>query len=343
MAAKISRRTLMAGATAAVVAAPYVARGQAALTKVRFTTSWAFQGDTGFLLLGRDKGFFKDVGIDFTINRGFGSGRVPIDIAAGTYDMGEGDVNPVFKFMAEKPERGLVTVAIMADSSPLTAITHVDSPIKKPKDLEGATLAAPEFDAGRQMFPAFARVAGIDLSKVKWMSVAPELREPMLVQKRADGITGFITSASLSLKALGMDWPQQRHLLYKDYGLDLYSMSYTTTREFISKNPDAVKATMSAVFRSLIYAHKNPDEAIAALKKQEPLTDPKIEMERLQAAEKYMVITDYVRKNGLSTIDPARLERGIRAIEESFNLKTTLKAADVYTDAFLPPAAQRMI
>lgn len=343
MATKISRRTLLAGGTAAIVAAPHVARGQAALTRVRFTTSWALQGDSAFLLLGREKGFFREVGIDFQVNRGFGSGRVPVDVAAGTYDMGEGDFNPVLKFMGEKPERGLVVVAMLADSSPLTAITHADGPIKTPKDLEGRTLAAPEFDAGRQIFPAFARAAGIDASKVKWMSVAPELREPMLVQKRADAITGFVTSAGLSLKALGMDWPQMKLMMYKDHGLELYSGAYTTTREFIAKNPEAVKATVGAIMRSLVYAHRNPDETIEVLKKVEPLTNGPIELERLKTYEKFMMVTDHVRQNGISAVEPGRLTRNIEAIELSFNMKINLKPEDIYTDAFLPPREQRLV
>jgi NitT/TauT family transport system substrate-binding protein len=343
MVRQITRRTLIVAAGATVLAAPYVARAQAALTRVRFTSSWALQGDISFLVLGKEKGFFRDAGVDLVINRGFGSGRVPVDIAAGTYDIGEGDINPVLKFMAEKPERGLVVAGVLADSSPLAAITHSDGPIKKPKDLEGRTLAAPEFDAGRQMFPAFARAAGIDASKVNWMSVSPELREPMLVQKRSDGITGFVTSASLSLKALGMDWPKQHLMFYKDYGLDLYSGAYTTTREFASKHPEAVRGTIAAVIRSYIYAYKNPDESIQALKKAEPLTDVAIEKERLETHHKYMGITEHVRRNGISTVDSARLQRGIEAIELSFGLKTSLKAADAYTDAFLPPRDQRML
>ena len=37
-----------------------------------------------------------------------------------------------------------------------------DSPITKPKDLEGKTLGAPPGDGQRQMFPAFAKLNGID-------------------------------------------------------------------------------------------------------------------------------------------------------------------------------------
>ena len=343
MTRSISRRSFAAGVGTIALAAPLVARGQGALTKVRYTMDWAFQGPIAFAILGRDKGFFREAGVDIALSCGFGGGRVPVDIAAGAYEMGQADINPTLKFMAENPDRGLVVIAITSDRSPLLVVSHADGPVKMPKDLEGRTLAAPEFDAARQMFPAFARAASIDASKIKWLSVQPELREPMLVQKRADAITGFITSAGISLKALGMDWPQQRHLFYRDYGLDLYSHGIITTRDFLQRQPDAARGTVRAMLRSLIYAYRNAEEAIQALKRAEPLTDVPIEMERLKINDKYLTVTDNVLRNGLSSVDPQRLERSIRAIEASFGLKTSLKPADVYIDAFLPPREQRML
>ncbi len=193
------------------------------------------------------------------------------------------------------------------------------------------------------MFPAFALAAGIDLTKINWMSVTPELREPMLVQKRADGVTGIVTSTALSLKALGMDWPQQNIMLYRDHGLDLYSTGIITTREFMQKQPDAVRRVLRANFRSMIYAHHNQPEAIRNLKQVEPLTDVVIEAERLAAAEKYMTVTDNVRKNGLSSVDATRLGKQIAAIETAFGFKANLKPEDIYTEAFLPPKAERML
>lgn len=341
MASTLSRRSFVATGVAAL-AAPYVVRAQT-LTKVRYTMDWAFQGPSSFMLLGREKGFFREAGIDLVLSRGFGSGRVPVDIAAGTYDMGQADINPMLKFAAEKPERGLTLVSITADKSGLSAITHASGPIKTPKDLEGKTLAAPEFDAGRQMFPAFAQAAGIDAKKINWMSVTPELREPMLVQKRADGVTGIVTSTALSLKALGMDWPQQHIMLYRDHGLDLYSTGVITTREFLQKQPDTVRRVLQANFRSMIYAHHHQAEAIQNLKQVEPLTDVIIEAERLATAEKYMTVTDNVRKNGLSSVDPQRLGKQIEAIETAFGFKANLKPEDIYTEAFLPAKAERML
>lgn len=39
------------------------------------------------------KGFFREAVPNITIVRSFGSGRVPTDIAAGAYDMGQGNIS----------------------------------------------------------------------------------------------------------------------------------------------------------------------------------------------------------------------------------------------------------
>ncbi len=337
----IQRRHLL-GAAASLAALPAFAQGTP-LTKLKFTLDWARQGPNAYVDLGKEKGFFRDAGIDVTIDRGFGSGRVPTDIAAGTYDMGQGDIGPVIKFMAQNPDSDLIAVAIWGDRSLMGVTVRSDSAVKLPKDLEGKTLAAPETDGGRQLFPAFAKAANLDVSKINWMTVTSELREPMLVQKKADGITGAVTSTSMSLKTLGMDTSQQRTMLYRDFGVDLYGYCYLTTRKYLAANPQAVRGALKALFKSLVYANNNRAESIAVLKKVEPLTDVTIETERQAISYDQMVISDYVRKNGISSVDPARLQRVLRTIEEAYGLAPRLTPERVYTDAFLPAAVERRL
>ena len=339
---RLSRRHLLAGGGALAFAMPHVARGQA-MPRLRFALDWAKQGPNAYVTLGREKGFFRDVGIDATVDRGFGSGRVPVDIAGGAYDMGQADINPVIKFMAENPSSGLVITGVWGDRSLLCAVVRADGPVRVPKDLEGKTLAAPESDAGRQLFPAFARAAGVDASKVNWMTVSPELREPMLVQRRVDGITGAITSAGMSLKALGMDFPQQRVMYYRDHGLDLLGTCYVTTRAFIARNPEVVRNAQRALFRALVYANRNRDESIALLKQAEPLTDVAIEAERQVISMEQQVISDHVMANGLSNPDPARFQKAIEAVENAYGMAPKVKVADLYDDRFLPPIAERRL
>jgi NitT/TauT family transport system substrate-binding protein len=337
---KLTRRAALA-LGAGALATPHIARAQA--MRVRFTLEWAFQGPWAFAAAGERLGFFREAGLDLSIVRGFGAARVPIDIAAGTYDVGFGDITPVIRFIAENPQRDLVAIAVLFDQSPLACTVRADGPITEPRMLAGRTLAAPEFDGGRQVFPVFARAIGIDASTIQWMSVTPELREPMLVQRRAEGITGFVTSTGLSLKALGMDWPQQRIFRYREHGLDFYAGSLITTRTFLRERPDAARAVVASMMRSMAWAYRNPDAAITHLRARESLTDVAIETERQQVAFREMLVTDQVRAGGMSNVQAPRLQRQIDAVRQAFNLAQVPSVDQLYTDAFLPPPAARML
>ena len=210
--------------------------------------------------------------------------------------------------------------------------------------LAGKTLAAPEFDGGRQVFPVFARLNGIDPASVNWMSVAPELREVMLVQRRADGITGFVTSTALSLKALGMDLPAQRIFRYREHGLDFfYGSVILTTRTFAQRNPEAVRGTVAALLKGLKFAYHNQASAIQALRGKEPLTDVAIEGTRQEMAMRELVDSPNVRRLGLGIIEAPRLERQIAAVKEAYGLGAMPSVDRFHTDRFLPPAADRML
>jgi hypothetical protein len=119
MLAGFTRRAalLAAGGT---LAAPAFAQTQP--TRLRLTLDWAFQSPNAFALLAREKGYFREAGLDVQIDRGQGSGGVPVALAGGSYDMGYADLNPAIRFMAENPDRGIVAVA--GHARPLPAMRH---------------------------------------------------------------------------------------------------------------------------------------------------------------------------------------------------------------------------
>ena len=323
-------------AAAAGVAAP------AQATDVKFMMDWAWQGPQAFALMARNEGCFADAGINLTLDRGFGSGRVPVELASGTYQMGLADLNPTIKFRAENPDSDIITTAILFAGSPLVAVVRAGSGIDAPTDLAGKTLAAPDFDAGRQLFPVFAGAVGLDVGSVNWMSVDPALREPMLVRGEADGVTGFVTSSVPSLIALGMSEDDLTVFYYKDFGAELVSTSVLTTRAFAEANPEAVAAVTACMIRGVQLAEADPEGAIEALVAHEPLTDPEVELVRWQMTIDDMLRTEQAVAEGISSIDMEMLQRSIMSVEDAYGLPHALQAGDLFDTSFLPPAEARM-
>lgn len=333
-------KSTVASVLAMAVAAPALAADP---VPVKFMMDWAWQGPQAFALLAKNSGCFEKNGVAITLDRGFGSGRVPVELASGNYQMGLADLSPSIKFRAEKPETGIMAVAVLHEANPLVAVVAADGPIKTPKDFEGKKLAAPDFDAGRQLFPLFAAATGIDASKIEWISVKPELREPMLVQGQTDGITGFITSSVPSLSALGYGPEKQRVFKYKDFGVELYSTSILTTKAFAEKNPAAVKAVTACMIEGLREAVADPDKAMAALKAHEPLTIVDVEKGRWIMAIEEQISTANVKKVGLSQVDMAKLQASITAVEKAYKMEPKLKAEEMYSSAFLPAKEALML
>lgn len=306
------------------------------LLPVKFSLDWAFQGPQAPFLLALERGYFEEEGLDVTMDRGYGSGDVPVKVAAGTYDIGVADINPTIRLNAESPDSDLIAVAVLLDASPLAAMTLAGNGIEEPADLEGRILAAPDFDAGRQLFPAFAQATGIDENSIEWMTVTPQLRETMLATGDADAITGFLTSGIQSLKAAGIAEEDIVVMRYPDYGVDLYSTSIITTQTWAAENPEAVTGIIRAVVRGHLDAIADPDAAIAALKARDPLIDEAIERERMLLSFNALMLTDHVLENGFSAVDPTRMQEAIDMVKLSYGVDRPMTVEDVYDPAYLP-------
>jgi NitT/TauT family transport system substrate-binding protein len=330
------RSALRLGALASLAAPAVHAQS---LVNVRFSLDWAFQGPQAAFLLALERGHFRREGLNVTMERGFGSGDVPVKILGGAFDVGVADINPSIRMRLENPQADIFSPFLIYDSTALAVMTLRRENIRTPRDLAGKTIAAPDADAGRQLFPAFARAAGFDASGVRWMSVAPPLREPMLAQGRANAITGFITSGIFSLRGLGIPDSDIVTFRYNEVGADFFATSLLTTRRWAEANPQAVTGLIRALVRAQYEALNDTPGAIEVLRRREPLTDVALEQARLRMALEQLTFTDHVRANGFGRVDTARLQRGIDMVREAFNITRPMPWNEIYDPRYLPPAS----
>lgn len=311
-------------------------------THLRFTLDWAMQGPQAPFLVALDKGYFAEEGLSVVIDRGFGSADAVSKIAGGAYNLGYADINSMIEFNAQNPDDALIAIAMILDYPPFAAMTLSDRNINNPEDLAGRELGAPAGDAGRRLFPTFARSVGIDPDSVNWTSMDPPLREPLLIQGDVDAITGFYFTSFLNLTAGGVDADDIITFLYADYGVDVYGNAVIVPPSLLEENPDAMRGFLRALTRAWHDTIANPDEAIEIIKRRDPLIDEEVEKQRLMLAIETNMLTPDVMERGFGDVRLDRLERAIDIIVEAFDLPRTPDASEVFNSDFLPPLEDRM-
>jgi NitT/TauT family transport system substrate-binding protein len=214
--------------------------------------------------------------------------------------------------------------------------------IDKPADLAGKKIYAPAADAGRMLFPIFAALNNIDVNSIQWNTVTSELRDSMLARREADAVTSNTVTTVMNVRAVGVPASDLAVFFYGRLGVDLYGSSLVTTAVYAEKNPDVVRKFVLGLVHGLNTMVDNLNVSMASLKTYDNLLNDEVEKERMIISLRDMLITPNVLKNGFSTVDMARLERTMQQVAPVFKI-TAPAAADVYTDRFLPPAAERAI
>lgn len=342
MSLKMTRRSAIAGA----LALPFIARSGFAqgLTKVRFTLDWKYQGVHAWFYVARDKGYFKEEGLDVVIDQGEGSAATITRIMTGNYEAGFGDINAVITAAVQKPEQAPRMIYEMYNRGPATVVVRADGPIKSLKDLEGRTVGAPAGSASARLLPLLARVNGVDNSKIQFQNVAANLQEQLLISGNIDAILGFNYSIYINLLQTKLDPDKDaRWFAYSDHGLDLYSNGVMASQEFIKKNPDAVKRMVRAIHRGFKATVADTDGAIKTMMAVEPLLNAKVEKQRLEYTLRNVMGTPWTKANGFGGVDPKKLDASIKAVVEGYQLARAPAAGEVFDSSFLPPASESAV
>src|SRR2546423_8691834 len=103
---------------------------------------------------GKDRGFYKEEGIDLTINEGRGSANTVQVVAAGSDTFGLADSSSLIATSAKGAD--VKSVMSLLNSTGFSVVSLAATGIKSPKDLIGKKLAVSPGDPLGQLFRALA-------------------------------------------------------------------------------------------------------------------------------------------------------------------------------------------
>jgi NitT/TauT family transport system substrate-binding protein len=320
------RARLAAGAVAmTLTVAPAGAQ-----TKVTLHLDWLINGFYAPFFTALERGWYKEAGLEVKIVPGKGSFDSVRSVGAGNAEFGFANLAVMVKSAAD----GLPVIALAAlvqDS--LGGIVSLGEPgVTKPKDLEGKSLGIVPEEAVARLLPAFFKINQVDPAKVKVVNYTFATKDPSLLTGKVDTVGGYIIGEYLNAKK-GAGNRKVNWLAFSDFGLQMYSNGLFTHKEFLKKNPEAVRAMVKASLRGMDWALKNVDASIDYVAKHTE-TDKATLKEQFEVAIPYMNNAD-AKKHGLGAMTAEKWEATQKIMVEYGGQVKMLPAAELYTTEFL--------
>ncbi len=324
------KRSLTVTLLAALLALAPGGEAQAPL-KLVFALNWFAVGDHAAYWVALDKGYYKARGLEVELQNSKGSGDSIAKVDTGRADLGLADAVVVIPRVAQGAR--IKIVGAVFDNTPLNIWTRKDTGITMPKDLEGKTLAAPPGDAQRQLFPAFAKVNGLDAGKVKWLTIEPAAKFVALAEKRVDAVPDYTTGQPFWEKAVGKD--NLVRMPWHQYGFDTYSMSIMASEKTINERTQGLRDFLAASYLGWRDVMADPKAALEIFKKRVPDIDLALIEPNLMLGLDLMR-TERFAKNGIGWMDRGKMCGTVEFINTYMpDMPRKVACDEVFTNEFL--------
>ena len=153
----------------------------------------------------KDKGFYRDAGLDVSLTPGKGSVSTAQLVASKATQFGFSDGYVIGSGVAKG--MGLRSIGSIFRRNPAAVVVLADSGITTPKDLEGKSIAITAGSAQFQQWPAFVKGAGLDASKIQVVNLDPSRRRRSLDQRPGPRNRGVRPG----LRPIGRDQREKTH------------------------------------------------------------------------------------------------------------------------------------
>jgi NitT/TauT family transport system substrate-binding protein len=338
MSGKLSRRQLLRRAAVAgsFAAFPFArpARAQAK-RQVSMRLDWLYQGPNAGFMIALEKGYYEQAGLNVEIGPGKGSGSTAQIVASKAAQFGFADGFVVGAGVSKG--MSIKMVAGIFRRNPTAVVVLDESDIKKPKDLEGKTIAIPTGATQFQQWPAFVKGCGLDASKIRVANIDPAGSPPALITGQVPAIAGYAQGYVPSVEIRGNK--KARILWYADCGVTAVSNGIIVHADLIKEDPELVRSFVAASLRGFLYGRAHVDELAAIVKKFSEATVPAISKREAELSFNTWVTPSTAGKP-LGWMADADWQETVAALKQYGGVTTPLEASQLYTNEFVPMGSE---
>jgi putative hydroxymethylpyrimidine transport system substrate-binding protein len=300
--------------------------GSAKLTKIRMVQEWPVAD--GFWIpwiVARDKGWYKQAGIDLQI--------IPPPTVADTVKfLGTGRAELGFTtildvIFAKEQGAPIVSVGAYSQSNNWGLIGRQGEKFTV-KSMKGKTIGIYNDAWTKAQLSIMLKSAGLGLKDVKMVAAASDV-VPLLLAKKVDVATGVTNAEASEVRTVGKQKPFM--LLAKDYGVPnspIWLVGANT--DWAKKNPQVLKTWFKVTKRALAWSIANPVDAVKMFEK----AYPKAESFAYALDQWKATIPLFTSKGGYFHQTDKQWSALLPALKQQKLIKKALPPKSYYTNAY---------
>ena len=228
------------------------------LSKVSLQLHWKYQFEFAGFIAAREKGFYKDAGLDVELKEYEFGQNIIEDVSLGKSNYGIYNSNILVEYIKKEP---IQLISSYFKRSALVLITKPD--IKYPKDLIGKKIMA----AGKNDFDLnFNYIFSLQKIKIDDLNLIPHSFDVKdFAEDKVDAMTAFISDQPYKLDKLNIKY---NLINPSEYGLFNLQLELFTSDNEVSLNRNRTEAFKKASLKGWEYALNHPQEIIEIILKK---------------------------------------------------------------------------
>ncbi|WP_121626341.1 ABC transporter substrate-binding protein [Poseidonibacter antarcticus] len=224
------------------------------LKKIKLQLSWLNQFQFAGYYMAKQKGYYKEVGLDVEIIPYKMNMDIPSMVNNKEVDFAIGRENLILEILNKHQNLALLYATFQ--TSPLVFLTKKSSNINTIADFSGKRIMSTIEDSSEVSLKAMITSENVDFKSLKIIKHTHNIND--FINNKTDIISAYTSKAPLYL--------DKKNIKYgvfnpKDYGFDIYSDFLYTNNELIQSDIQTVEKFKKASIRGWNYAYSNIEES----------------------------------------------------------------------------------
>lgn len=223
------------------------------LIDVTVRLKWFHQFQFAGIYAAKDKGFYRQQGLNVTILARNPSTSPLDDVLSGQVDFGISDTTIIRNRLQGKP---VVLLAAIFQHSPLVLLTLAKDNLLSPLELKDKRVM---YQEGVDEAIIVGMFNEFGLKKDNFIHVAHSYRDDALLKDNTDAMSAYISNQPFFYQQQGV---KINIINPANYGIDFYGDVLFTSEDFLKKHPDVAIKFRQATLKGWEYALEHPNEII---------------------------------------------------------------------------------